>query len=129
MDGKTVETFTQLPDELPDLIYPNVFYGRGKGIHGVSPFTGSKLKAFIQKYVKMNEQNLKTGMVTICGIDGYRAAFTLSEIMNRNDQSEILIIDRNNYENAGRFSIYPACDFFSDRAIKSVSEIHIDLPQ
>jgi len=129
LNGKAIETYTQLPEELTDLSYPNIFYGRGKGIHGVTPFVGSELKTFIQKYVELNEHNLKNGMVTICGLDGYRAAYTVSEIMNRNDQSEILILDKDNYEGAGKFSIYPACDFFSDRAIKSVSEIHIDLPQ
>ena len=127
-NGKEVKRFTQLPDDLPDMEYPNIFYGRGKGIHGVTPFIGSELKAFLRKYIEVNEANLRTGMVTISGLDGYRTAFTVSEIMNRNDQSEILIIDKDNYEEAGRFSIYPACDFFSDRAIKSASDIHIDLP-
>ena len=129
LNGKAIETYTQLPEALPDLSYPNIFYGRGRGIHGVTPFMGSELKAFIQKHIEINAQNLRNGMITICGLDGYRAAYTVSEIMNRNDQSEILIMDKDNYEGAGKFSIYPACDFFSDRAIKSVSEIHIDLPQ
>lgn len=127
-NGKEIKNFQKLPDDLPELEYPNIFYGRGRGIHGVTPFIGSELKAFLQDYIKVNEANLRTGMVTISGLDGYRAAYTVSEIMNRNDQSEILIIDKNNYEGAGRFSIYPACDFFSDRAIKSISDIHIDLP-
>ena len=126
VNGKEKDICTKLPDELPDLTYPNIFYGRGRGIHGVTPFVGSELKAFISKYFDATEKILKTGLVTISGLDGYRAAYTVSEIMNRNDQSEILIIDDNNYEGAGRFSIYPACDFFSDRAIKAVAEIHID---
>lgn len=125
-NGKVRDVYKQLPTELPDLTYPNIFYGRGKGIHGVTPFVGSELKSLLGKYIPVNEENLRTGLVTISGMDGYRAAYTISEIMNRNDQSEILIIDKNNYEGAGKFSIYPACDFFSDRAIKSVSEIHID---
>ncbi|MBU1014199.1 MAG: hypothetical protein KKG99_14470 [Bacteroidetes bacterium] len=128
-NGKVMDVYNQLPTELPDLTYPNIFYGRGKGIHGVTPFVGSELKSFLNKYIQLNEKNIRTGMVTISGLDGYRAAYTVSEIINRNDQSEILILDKNNYEGAGRFSIYPACDFFSDRAIKSVSEIHIDLQQ
>jgi len=128
LNGKHIKTYTQLPSDLPSLNYPNIFYGRGKGIHGVTPFMGSELKAFIQEHIVLNEKNIRNGMVTICGLDGYRTAYTISEIMNRNDQSEILIIDKDNYEGAGKFSIYPACDFFSDRAIKSVSEIHIDLP-
>jgi hypothetical protein len=128
VNGKEKEIYTQLPKGMKNLTYHNIYYGRGKGIHGVTPFIGSELKVFLSKYFEANEQTLKTGMVTIAGVDGYRAAFTISEIVNRNDQSEILIIDKDNYENAGRFSIYPACDFFSDRAIKAVSNVHIDLP-
>lgn len=126
VNGLEKESLSQLPADLTDLSYPNIFYGRGKGIHGVTPFIGSELKALLKRYVETDAKKLQTGMVTISGMDGYRAAFTLSEIMNRNDQSEILIIDKDNYEGAGKFSIYPACDFFSDRAIKSVAEIHID---
>jgi hypothetical protein len=48
--------------------------------------------------------------------------------VNRNDQQEILLIDRDNYEGAGRFSLFPACDFFSDRAIKAIMEINLLLP-
>jgi hypothetical protein len=128
VNGKKTATFSALPKNFHNHNYPNIFYGRGKGIHGVTPFIGAQLKEFIKKYIPINEKNLREGLVTIAGIDGYRAAYTISEIMNRNDQSEILIIDKDNYEGAGRFSIYPACDFFSDRAIMAVSEIHIDLP-
>ena len=125
-NGKEKDICTKLPDKLPKLTYPTIFYGRGKGIHGVTPFVGFELKSFLNKYLKINEKNLKSGMITIAGIDGYRAAFTLSEIINRNDHSELLIIERNKLEGDGKFSIFPACDFFSDRAIKAISEIHID---
>ncbi len=128
INGNKAGEFVSLPKGLTELSYPNIFYGRGKGIHGVTPFKGAALKEFIKKHISLTADNLRTGMITIAGIDGYRAAYTVSEIMNRNDQSEVLIIDKDNYEGAGRFSIYPACDFFSDRAIMAVSEIHIDLP-
>jgi hypothetical protein len=127
VDGKQKDVYTELPSELPDLSYPNIFYGKGRGIHSVTPMIGSELKAFIAKYIPLNEHNLRTGMITISALDGYRSAFTVGEIMNRNDQSEFMIIDKNNYEGAGRFSVYPASDFFSDRAMKAVTEIHIDL--
>lgn len=127
VNGKVLKSIEKLPENLSRQTYPNIFYGRGRGIHGVTPFTGYALKDLLSAYIEKNKATLQNGMITIAALDGYRAAFSLSEIMNRNDQSEILIIDKDNYEGAGRFSIYPACDFFSDRAIKSVTEIHFDI--
>jgi hypothetical protein len=105
--------------------YNTVFYGRGRGIHSTTPFTGSKLKDLLVNYLKVNHQNLQKTMLTIIGIDGYRAVFTLSEIMNRNDQEEVLLIPCNGNEDGGRYRLFPACDFFSDRAVKAISEISI----
>jgi len=128
VNGKQRAVLSQLPEGMDSEIYHTVFYGRGMGIHGTTPFTGKMLQELLKDYYRMNPATLQQGMVVIAGLDGYRAAFTLSEIVNRNDQQEILIIDRDNYEGAGRFSIFPACDFFSDRAIKAVMEINLLLP-
>jgi len=108
--------------------YQTVFYGRGMGIHRITPFTGSLLSERLKGSWVLSTESLQKGLVVIAGIDGYRAAFTLSEIVNRNDQNEILLIDRGNEDGAGRFSLFPGCDFFSDRAIKSIREINILLP-
>ncbi|MCK7534915.1 MAG: isoaspartyl peptidase/L-asparaginase [Marinilabiliales bacterium] len=40
-----------------------------------------------------------------------------------------LLIGSDNYEGAGRFSLFPAGDFFSDRAIKAVMEVDMLLPK
>jgi beta-aspartyl-peptidase (threonine type) len=128
VNGKQRAILSELPEGMDSETYHTVFYGRGMGIHGTTPFTGSMLHELLKDYYRMNPVSLQKGMVVIAGLDGYRAAFTLSEIVNRNDQQEILVIDRDNYEGAGRFSIFPACDFFSDRAIKAVMEIDLLLP-
>lgn len=47
--------------------------------------------------------------------------FSLSEIMNSNDRLETLIMDEDNYEGAGSFSLIVSGDFFSDRAMKALS--------
>jgi len=62
----------------------------------------------------------------VAAADGYRVVFSASEVFNRNDQSEVLIVDQGKDE-GGKFLIFPAPDYFSDRAIKAVSEIHFDL--
>ena len=38
--GKDVRSLTGLPSEAPRLVIPTVFYGRGKGIHGITRFEG-----------------------------------------------------------------------------------------
>jgi hypothetical protein len=112
-----------LPDGMEQHTYPAVFYGRGRGIHGTTPFTGIMLKQLLSEYFTVDENNLKTGLFVIAGKDGYHAAFSFSEIMNRNDQAEFLLITTEKDADGGAFMVYPAVDFFSDRAIKSVESI------
>ena len=105
--------------------FNTVFYGRGMGIHSTSPFTGILLKDILMKYYPISQENLKSGMFCISGKDGYRCAVSYSELFNRNDQQEFLLIKSDPGEDGGLFRIFAACDFFSDRAIKSVNEIHL----
>ena len=49
----------------------------------------------------------------------------IPRFFNRNDQQEFLLVKTDPGEDGGLFRIFPAADFFSDRAIKSVSEIHL----
>ncbi|RLD66547.1 MAG: hypothetical protein DRI95_06530 [Bacteroidetes bacterium] len=84
------------------------------------------MKEVLKNYFKINKKNLQTGMFTIAAIDGYRTAFTFSEIFNRTDQSEVLIVDEKHSERDGKFSLYAPGDFFSDRALKAISEIRFE---
>ena len=128
VNGKQRSVMTELPETADIETYQTVFYGRGMGIHGTSPFSGVMLSEVLQGFYRTSVVVLRQGMVVIAGADGYRAAFTLSEIVNRNDQQEVLLIGSDNYEDAGRFSLFPAGDFFSDRAIKAIMEIDLLLP-
>ena len=128
VNGKQRKIMTALPEGADVETYRTVFYGRGMGIHGTTPFRGGLLQDAIDGYYKISKEALQKGLVVIAGIDGYRGAFTLSEIVNRNDQQEVLLIDHDNYEGAGRFSLFPAGDFFSDRAIKAIMEIDLLIP-
>ncbi len=129
VNGKQRAILSELPEGMDSETFHTVFYGRGMGIHGTTPFTGAMLNELIKDYYRFSPESLQKGIVVIAGLDGYRAAFTLSEIVNRNDQQEVLIIDKDNYEGAGRFSLFPAGDFFSDRAIKAVIEVDLLLPK
>jgi len=103
--------------------YGSVFYGRGTGIHGTTPFRGVMLKDYSADIYKMSGENLKTGLLVVSAPDGYRAVFTYSEIFNRNDQAEVLIVPMSGVKKQGAFLLYPAADFFSDRSIRCLNEI------
>lgn len=107
----------------PTTGYNTVFYGRGKGIHSTTPFHGVMLKDFLKNDLKINPEMLRTGILVFAGADGYRGVFTLSEVFNRNDQAELLLVPQKDVIGSGAFQLFPAMDFFSDRAIKCLSDI------
>jgi hypothetical protein len=83
------------------------------------------LSKVLGEYYSISRENLKVGMVCIAGHDGYRSAVSFSELFNRNDQQEFLLVRTEPDEDGGLFRVFAASDFFSDRAIKSVSEIYL----
>lgn len=105
--------------------FNTIFYGRGKGIHSTSPFTGLMLKDVLAEYYPVSKVSMQTGMFCFTAKDGYRCAVSYSELFNRNEQKEVLLIKTKPGEDGGLYRIFVAADFFSDRAIKSVSEIHL----
>ncbi|MEE4196768.1 MAG: hypothetical protein V2I54_03925 [Bacteroidales bacterium] len=123
-ENKLVETITENPEDLNIEEFHTIFYGRGRGIHSTQPFTGVMLKEVLGKHVKMNRKNIREGIFLVTAKDGYRGVFTFSEVMNRNDQSEILLVCQPEVKDDGIFRLFPACDFFSDRAIKGITEIY-----
>jgi len=121
-----VETISKYPNEYMKIVYNTVFYGRGRGIHGITQFNGIPLKNVIGKHLSKSKKNIQSTLIAIVGKDGYRCIFTYSELFNRNDFQNVLLIDRSNDAKDGAFSIFSAPDFFSDRAIKDISEIRIE---
>jgi hypothetical protein len=102
--------------------YNTVFYGRGMGIHSTTPFNGIMVKELLKDKLVLNREVLRKGMIVTAGMDGYRGVFTVSEIFNRNDQAELLLVKQDE-KGTGAYQLFPAMDFFSDRAIKVLSDI------
>jgi len=123
-ENEKVGTLTEYPKDLQIEKFNTIFYGRGRGIHSTQPFTGVLLKDVLAKNTPFNQKNIKEGIFLIVAADGYRSVFTFSEIMNRNDQSEVLLICRPELTDNGIFKTFPACDFFSDRAVKGINAIY-----
>lgn len=123
--NKEVGKIMENPKELQNETLHTIFYGRGKGIHSTQPFTGVQLKLLIAKYAKQNQENLRKALVVVAAVDGYRSVYTFSELMNRNDQQEVLLVCNEETKENGKFKVFPACDFFSDRAVKGINSIYI----
>jgi hypothetical protein len=125
-DSRQKGVFDKVPEGINNETFNTIFYGRGKGIHSTTPFTGIYLKDILLDYYPGSRENLMSGIMCFAGIDGYRCAVSYSELFNRNDQQEFLLIKSEKDEDGGLFRIFAASDFFSDRAIKSLSEIHLN---
>jgi hypothetical protein len=105
--------------------YETIFYGRGRGIHSTTPFDGVLLKDVLKSFYSTDQEKIRKGLFVVAGADGYRSVYTFSEIFNRNDQAEVLLIEDRNNQDGGAYRLFPAADFFSDRAVKAVSEIKL----
>jgi hypothetical protein len=114
-----------IPGHVLNERYEAIFYGRGRGIHSTTPFNGPLVKEILEKYFPVSSMNMQTGILCFAGLDGYRCAVSFSELFNRNDQQEFLLVKMEKDSDGGEFRMFAACDFFSDRAVKSLSEIHL----
>lgn len=114
------------PNNVQLITYETTFYGRGRGIHSTTPFTGFMLKNLLHDLIKPTNESLQKSYLVVGAADGYRAVYTWSEIFNRNDQSELLMVYDPQNQDGGAFRLFPAGDFFSDRAIKSASSIYFE---
>jgi hypothetical protein len=123
--GKPADVVKKLPEGINPQTFNTIFYGRGRGIHSTTPFRGILLKDLLLGYYPIGIDNLQRGILCLEGVDGYRCAVSYSEVFNRNDQQEFLLIKTNPQEDGGLYRVFAASDFFSDRAIKSLSEIHM----
>jgi hypothetical protein len=124
-DTSIVGELLKIPKEITKLTYESVFYGRGRGIHSTTPFNGYLLKEILSSYFKIDKDLIKKGYFVAASIDGYRSVFTFSEIFNRNDQAEVLLVQDPRNQDGGIFRLFPSADFFSDRAVKAVAEIRL----
>ncbi len=106
--------------------YESIFYGRGRGIHSTIPFDGQMMREVLSGQIPLSEETLRESYLIFAAKDGYRGIFTYSEIFNRNDQAELLLIYMPENNDGGAFRLFPPSDFFSDRAISSLNRIYFD---
>lgn len=130
VENELIETISENPDTLQEKSLHTIFYGRGRGIHSTKPFVGVDLKEILlNTMVKRSQESLREGIVVVTADDGYRCVYTLSEIINRNDQADFLLVCSPEVTHKGIFRIFPSSDFFSDRAVKGVNGIYYSVDQ
>ncbi len=103
--------------------HATIFYGQSMGYKGEKVYRGVPLNVLLQRTFPGDNHSLAQGLVCIEATDGYRASFSLSEIVNRNDNREPLLLFGEEEEGRKGFSLFCTGDMFADRAIKSVSRI------
>ncbi len=121
---KLIATYTQNPKDIAELTLHTIFYGRGRGIHSTQPFTGVPLKQLIAGHIPLTQTSIRQGLFLAAADDGFRAVYTYSELCNRNDQADVLLICHPEVTTDGIFRLFPSCDFFSDRAIKALNALY-----
>ena len=103
-----------------------VFFGTHKGLRGINNYTGVPLSEILNDIYRFSSEDLSCGMITIGARDAYRVVYTLSEILNRNDMAEVILIDDPDDED-GRFIVHPGADFFGDRTLKGAKLAYISI--
>jgi len=104
--------------------YDSVLYGHGMGFKEVLSFSGYLFKDVIAAHVKITADNLKSAIFVISAKDGYRSVFSISEIMNRNDNQDILLRDVKDSPSEGRYTLV-ITDFFADRDVRVIDKIEM----
>ncbi len=103
---------------------PAVVYGHGMGYKGLNAAEGFLLKDVLLK-AGIKAQGSGSELAVISSGDSYRVSFSLSEILNRNDSEDFLLVDKGQDENNGRYALFAPADFFVDRNVRSISRVEI----
>jgi hypothetical protein len=101
----------------------NVSYGHGMGFKDVLNLTGFRLKDLIES--KLKPGDMRDTIAVVSAKDGYRVVLSASEILNRNDNQDFILVDRKGSAEDGRYLLFEAGDFFADRDVRSVEKIEL----
>jgi hypothetical protein len=105
--------------------YTDVGYGHGMGFKGNENVSGCVLKDLLAANLKPTPDMLREWIAVGSAKDGYRVVFSLSEIMNRSDNQDFLLLDKKDTPASGRYLLYPPADFFADRDIRAIEKLEL----
>jgi hypothetical protein len=107
--------------------YVTNFYGLHMGFRSFKEFSGYYVKDYLGKYLSLTKENIQHGIFAFAAADAYRATFSFSELFNRTDFNNAILVDYKGDTEKGRYTIHPPYDFFADRTIRAVNLIYFDL--
>jgi hypothetical protein len=100
-------------------------YGHGMGWKGTEEVEGFVFKDVINKCLTVDEKQIASTILCVSAKDGYRVTYSLSEIVNRNDMNDFLLIEKNGSLEEGKYNLFATPDFFVDRNVRSVEKVEI----
>ncbi|HBE88445.1 MAG TPA: hypothetical protein DDW67_04810 [Elusimicrobia bacterium] len=106
--------------------YEAAGYGHGTGFKGMKKVEGFLFRGALVR-TGISPQESGSYLVAVSAGDAYRAAFSLSELINRGDNADFLVVDNGKAED-GRFSLFSPADFFVDRNVRGMSKVGITRP-
>ncbi len=121
--GRDPVSLDRMPVDAERISCRTVHYGQGMGYRDLREFTGIRLRDVLSPLVPAGADALRRGYLLVCGADGYRVAITCSELFNRDDHSEHLVVERGDRA-GGAFTLFPAMDFYADRGVRSIAGIY-----
>jgi len=125
LKGSQKETLGEIPSTVEKRTYTYVGYGHGMGYKGVQSVRGYVLKDILSGVITFTPGDLRNSLAVVSAKDGYRSVFSLSELVNRSDNLDVLLVDRKDSQKDGRYSLFVTPDFFVDRNVKAVERIEI----
>ena len=105
--------------------FRGIGYGHGRGWKGLDDVEGFVFRSILQKNVKFEMDEIPNTILCVSAKDGYRVTYSLSEIINRNDMDDFLLVEKNGSSEDGRFNLFATPDFFVDRNVRSVEKIEV----
>lgn len=100
-------------------------YGHGMGWKGTDEVEGFVFKDVLKNYITTDEKEIALTVLCVSAKDGYRVTYSLSEIINRNDMNDFLLIEKNGSLEEGKYNLFATPDFFVDRNVRSVEKIEM----
>lgn len=122
--GDKITVVDQVPSSADHVSHKLVFFGMHKGLRGIRKYQGVTLAEVLEDKFDFSYDEMAKGVVAIGAKDAYRVVFSLSEIMNRTDMAEVILLDEPD-NNDGRFIVHPGADFFADRHLKGAKLAYI----
>jgi len=113
----------ELPPAAERRTCPVTYFGHGMGFHGFRSFQGVLLREVVGGHWQPDAAAFRQGYLVLVGADGYRVTYSVSELWNRADADEPLLIDRGKEEDGGRFASFAAADFYADRSVRCLEKI------